>query len=62
MTDEDLHAELVLEGADLLGDAGLGSVQGLGSLRDVEVAAGDLRQATELLELHSPICLGFITS
>jgi hypothetical protein len=62
VADENLHAQLVFEGANLLGDAGLGGVEGFGGLRDVQVAPGDLGQATELLELHSPICSGVITS
>ena len=49
--------ELVLERADLLGDPGLGGVQGLGGLGDVQAAAGDFGEAAQLLELHEPIDL-----
>ena len=52
VADEDLDAELVLEGADLLGDAGLGGVQGLGGLGNVEAAARDFGEIAQLLELH----------
>jgi hypothetical protein len=52
MAHEHLDAELVLERADLLRHAGLRSVERLGGLGDVEVAAGDLGQIAELLQLH----------
>jgi hypothetical protein len=39
---ENLHAELVLEALDLLGDAGLGGMQGLGGGRDAQTAAHHL--------------------
>ena len=59
---EDLHPELVLEGADLLGNPGLGGMQRLGGFGDVQAAAGHFGEATQLLELHEPIDLGVITS
>src|SRR5438477_11305126 len=49
---EDAHAELLLEGADLLGDAGLRRVQRRGRVGDVEPAARDLVDVAELLEVH----------
>ena len=52
VADEDLHAELVLECADLLRNARLGGVQGLGTPRNVEVATGDFGKTAQLLELH----------
>ncbi len=45
VADEYLHPELVLQGADLLRDPGLGGMQGLGGLRDVQAAARNLGKA-----------------
>jgi hypothetical protein len=49
---EDLHAELVLEQADLLADARLRGEQALSGGRYVEVVVGDFPDVAELLELH----------
>ena len=49
---EDLYAQLILEGPDLLRYSGLRGVQGLGRLGDIESPARDLGETTELLELH----------
>src|SRR5688500_19524582 len=61
VADEDLDAELVLEGADLLRYPRLGRVQGLGRFGHVQVPARDFGEAAELLrseehtsELQSP--------
>ena len=50
---EDLDAQLVFEQLDLLAHAGLGSMQGLRSGRDVESTPGDFDDITQLLELHA---------
>ena len=49
---EYLDAQLVLKGADLLRDAGLRGMQGIGRLGNVEAAAHHLGEVTQLLELH----------
>ena len=41
---QDLHAQLVLELADLLADPGLGGMQGFGGLGQVQPALGDLAE------------------
>jgi hypothetical protein len=51
---EELDAELLLQLADLAADAGLGGVQGLGDLGQVEAAALGLADGAELLEVHAP--------
>ena len=53
MAREHLDAELVLEGTDLLGDAGLRGVQRLRRLGDVQAAAHHFGQITKLLKLHA---------
>ena len=52
MTHEHLDPQLVLQGLDLLGDSGLRGMQRLGRLGDIQAAAGDFRQAAQLLKLH----------
>jgi hypothetical protein len=49
---EDLDAELVLEQAHLLADAGLRREQALRGRRDIEVVAGDLPDVAQLLQFH----------
>src|SRR5690606_3496065 len=52
VTHEDVDAELVLERADLLRDAGLRRVERRRRLGYVEAAARDLGEVAQLLELH----------
>ena len=49
---EELHAELLLELADLAADAGLRGVQRLGHERQVEALADGLAYGAQLLEVH----------
>ena len=49
---EDRQAELVLELADLLADAGLRREERLGGVGDVETVIDDGAQVLELLEVH----------
>lgn len=49
---EDLHPQLILQQADLLGDPRLGGVEALGRGRNVEVMASDFPDVTQLLQLH----------
>jgi len=51
---EDLHAEFILEQADLLADPGLGGIKALRGGRYVEVVMGNLPDVTQLLQLHRP--------
>ena len=63
---EDLYSELVLELEDLAAQARLRGVQGLCSLRQVELVAGHFADRAQLLELHGArirprlagVCLG----
>src|SRR4051812_26489333 len=50
---EHLDAELVLERADLLRDAGLRGVQRLGRLGNVQPPAHDFGEIAKLLEFHA---------
>ena len=52
MAREDLDAELVLERADLLGDAGLRGMQRVRGLGYVEAAAHHFGEVAQLLDLH----------
>ena len=52
MAHENLHAELVLELADLLGDPGLGSVELLGRLGEIQALPYGLADVTQLLKIH----------
>ena len=56
---EHLDAELVLEGADLLRDAGLRGVQRLGRVGDVQSASHDLGQIAKLLQFHACLRGGY---
>ena len=49
---EDVDPELLLQRPDLLRHPGLGRVQRVGGLRDVEAATGDFREISQLLQLH----------
>ena len=48
--------ELLLELPDLTADARLGGIQHIGGGGDVEPAAGDLTDITQLLEVHTSVC------
>jgi hypothetical protein len=52
MTHEDLDAELILEGADLLRNAGLRSMQRFRRFGHVQTPPGDLRHVAQLLQFH----------
>ncbi len=55
---EDLHAELLLQLADLARHAGLRGVQRVGDLGQIELAAHRLADRSQLLEVHrdAPAC------
>ena len=53
MAGENLDAELVLEQADLLGDAGLGGKQGIGGVRNVVAVPCHLIHIAQLLQVHA---------
>jgi hypothetical protein len=52
MAHENLHPQLILKQADLLRHAGLGSKQGLRGFGDVQAVAGDLKDVSQLLNVH----------
>ena len=49
---EDIDAQLFLKLDDGFGDSGLGGVQGLGRLGEVEIAAGGFLNEAELMQVH----------
>ena len=52
---EDVHAQLLLQLDDGLGDPGLRGIQGLGGLREVEVLPYRFTNETELMKIHEGI-------
>jgi hypothetical protein len=55
IADEEVHAEFFLEQADLLADAGLGSVQCAGGPRKAESLPRDFAQVAKLVEFHADL-------
>ena len=52
MARKDVHAQLVFQFDDGLGDAGLGGVQRLGGFGQVQVAASGFLDEAKLVQVH----------
>ena len=50
---ENLHAQFILQQADLLADAGLRGVQALGGRRHIEIVVRHFPDVAQLLKLHA---------